>query len=67
MFNIQQLTVIECLELLSELEEKLGLVSPKNYQKIMGKKRSTLYKAMKEGRILSIKIDGVNFIIINDK
>jgi len=67
--NIQKLSVEDCLEILDECKERLGLVSQFEYKKIMcwNKSREQLVNDIKSGKIKSWKIDRIRYLIINDK
>ena len=67
--NIQKLSVEDCIEILDECKERLGLVSQSEYKKIMcwNKSREQLVNDIKSGKIKSWKIDRIRYLIINDK
>lgn len=63
--NIHSLDTDTILEIMHECAERLGIVSVDEYCKIMGHKRRTVYKKIKDGKIKSITIAGHIFPVIN--
>ena len=68
-FNIQQLSVDDCIEILDECKERLGIVSQVEYIKIINYpySRENLVQDMKKGKIKYYEICGRRFPIINSK
>jgi hypothetical protein len=66
--NIQKLSIDDCIEIIYECEERLGLVSQVSYCKIMNwtKSRETLDNYIRLGKIKSMKLCGRTLLIIND-
>ena len=67
--NIQKLSVEDCIEILYECRERLGLVSQAEYKEIMcwNKSRQSLVNDLKSGKIKSVEFGKIKYPIINDK
>lgn len=65
--NIQKLSVEDCIEILDECKERLGLVSQIEYMQIMcwNKSRESLVNDIKSGKIKHWKLGRVRYLIIN--
>ncbi len=63
--NINKLDSETVIEILNECIERLGIVSIKEYIKITGEKKRTVYWKIKNNKIGYIEIDNNKFIIIN--
>jgi DNA invertase Pin-like site-specific DNA recombinase len=63
--NINKLDSETVIEILNECIERLGIVSIKEYIKITGEKKRTVYWKIKNNKIRYIEIDNNKFIIIN--
>ncbi len=62
---INQLDAHQCIDVLHECAEHLGLVSVESASEILCVKRRTLYQQVKDKRIVSVEIGGKIFICIN--
>jgi tRNA (Thr-GGU) A37 N-methylase len=67
--NIQKLSINNCIEILDECKERLGLVSQIEYIKIVAYKhtRQNLNNDLKSGKIKNWLFCGIRYPIINDK
>lgn len=63
--NINKLDSETVIEILNECIERLGIVSIKEYIKITGEKKRTVYWKIKNNKIRYVEIDNNKFIIIN--
>ena len=66
--NIHKLSFTDAIEVFNELIEHLGIVSQKEYVKIMGytKTRQNLREDMIKGKIKSVKIGHTRYPVINE-
>lgn len=65
--NLAKLTSADQIEILHNCVENLGLETVSDYAKIMCIKRREAYRHVKSGKVKSIIISGVIFVVINDK
>lgn len=63
---INQLDAQQCIGVLHECAERLGLVSVDIASEVLCIKKRTLYQQVKNKRVLSIEIGQKIFICIND-
>jgi hypothetical protein len=64
--NIHKLSVDDCLEIMHECAERVGLVSIEKYQEVMQIPRRTIYFYMDNNKLKYFKIDKHKFPIINE-
>jgi hypothetical protein len=66
--NIHKLSIDDCIEVLYECIERLGVVSQDDYKNITGYKysRQNLVLDMKSGKVRFIKLGRIRFPIINN-
>jgi len=65
--NIHKLDAQTCKAIMHECAERLGVVSVKEFCKILNMPRRTVYDFMERGKIQYITISEHKFPIINDK
>ena len=63
---INQLSAQQCIGVLHECAEHLGLVSVESASEILCVKRRTLYQQVKDKKVLSVEIGDKIFVCIND-
>lgn len=65
--NIHKLSSDDCLIVMHECAERLGLVSVSRYNSILGIPKRTIYQQLKDNKLKFFEISGVKFPIINEK
>lgn len=63
--NIHNLQVSEIIQIMNECFEATGLITVKSASVILDKSTVAVYDDLKAGRLSGVKIDGVQFVIIN--